>query len=292
MEYLRSRPFAIALVCAGVLIIIGTIIVLDRINGPESSAPVRAWGGSGGYLLSPTGQASAPMGGSREDNIFAQVQSGPPFHYGPVPATSAVANEDELNLDSLLSLLSSAGNPTSEPLSEETSLDAYAFIPSGLISSGSKAEPRTPIQQDLYNYGNEVGSTIQSFESLFRNSPQILKDQFEDRQNAAKNEALLSLAQGLAGVGISLERMENVPEPVRTAHGKVAASYRALGEKLAEVPKARTEQAILDAMLSYNTSVEAYIKNYVSLATIISAYDVKFAPEDPGSVFVFTNVSF
>jgi hypothetical protein len=203
---------------------------------------------------------------------------------------NAVANEDELDLASLLSLISTSTNIA--PLSEETSLDAYAFIPSGLISSGSATDSRTPMQQELYNYGNEVGSTIQSFESLFRNSPQILKDQFEDRQNAAKNQALLSLAQGLQGVGVSLERMEDVPEPVKIAHGKVAASYRALGEKLAEVPKARTEQAILDAMLSYNTSVEAYIKNYVSLATIISAYDVRFKPEDPGSVFVFTNVSF
>ena len=277
----------ISLLGAGLLIIIGVIVVLNRSAAPENTT-TRAWGGVSGYLIGPTGQAFDDSNNAQE-NIFAQVQNGPPFYYDPSPSESTATTEDDLDLTSLLSLISTSTNTT--PLSAETSLDAYAFIPSGLISSDFSAESRTPLQQSLYNYGNEVGSTIQSFESLFMNAPQILKDQFEDRQNSAKNEALLSLAQGLAGVGVTLQNMEDVPEPVRVAHGKVAASYKELGKKLADVQKARSEQAVLDAMLSYNASVEAYIRNYISLATIVSAYGVSFSTTDPGSVFTFTNVS-
>jgi hypothetical protein len=64
-----------------------------------------------------------------------------------------------------------------------------------------------------------------------------------------------------------------------------------MGAALSKVPEAKLDQDMLTAMLAYNTTVETYVKNYVSLATLLSAYGVTFSTYDAGVVFTFTNVS-
>lgn len=286
MLWLRSHPHILALVFAAALVLFGALVVFNKTSSGGDSQ-VRAWGGVGGYLLDPAARNSE---GSRppEEDIFGKVYSGPPFHYTPVSSV-APSEEEAFNFEKLLTTISAPNISVSTE--SETSLDPYSFVPTGFISTSSGQKIRTPVEQSLYNYGNEAGSLIQSFESSFKNAPQILKDQFEDREDAAKRNALLTLAGGLEGVGIQLEKIEDVPAPIAGAHAKVAASYQELGKKLALLPEAKREETILDAMLSYNGAVEVYVKNYVSLATIFTAYGVTFSPDDPGSIFMFTNVS-
>lgn len=286
MMWLRAHAYAVALALAGILFLAGVFIVLEKI-APRNDSPVRAWGGAGGYLLDATASEIRPQAATQE-NIFSNVQGGPPFQYTPFSITNTPA-EDELDIETLLGILSS---PSEQPsFVSENSLDAYSFIPSGLVSADLPQKTLTPTQQSIYEYGNQAGSSIQSFEGSFRNGPQILKDQFEDREDPEKNERLLALARGLSSVGSELERLEGVPTEVATSHAKVAASYKELGAKLSSVQAAKTDEAVLDAIVSYNTTVELYVKNYVALATLISAHGVTFSPEDPGSIFTFTNSS-
>ncbi|OGG57960.1 hypothetical protein A2853_03480 [Candidatus Kaiserbacteria bacterium RIFCSPHIGHO2_01_FULL_55_17] len=292
MPWLHVHPYLASVIGAGLLVLIGSIIVAQRSNVQPQGATLRVWGGVGANIFDPTSSGGQNFGKPAE-NLYTQVQSGPPFYYAPVqqiPGTQGVA--DDFDFGSFLAFLSGSAGNTSGTIAEGSDvLDAYSFIPQGLISTSYPERRVTPTQAALYDYGNEAGSFIQSFEGRYRDAPQILKDQFEDRYDTGKNEALLALANSLAGVGQQLERMENVPSEVRSAHLKVATSYQDVGKALSLIPPAKSDQAVIDAILAYNAVVETYVKNYVALATLFSAYGVMFTPENPGSVFTFTNVS-
>ena len=280
-----------AVIGAAILIIVGALIVGKRAAVEPGTSSLRAWGGVGANLLDTSSRTLGQIPSDQGD-LYTEVRSGPPFYYAPSAQISQTQSggAEDLDLDELLATLSHA--PQNNPASNGSSaVDAYAFIPAGFLSTSTAQTWRTPTQLALYNYGNEAASNMQSYEDLYRNAPQLMKNQFEDRQNPDKNAALLGLANSLAGVGNALLAMEDVPSQVLSAHEKLGASYRDMGEKLSRIPAAKYDQALVDAMLAYNASAETYTKNYIALATLFSAYGVTFKSDDPGSVFTFTNAS-
>ena len=284
MEYLRERPYVIVAIVALSLIIIGFLIVRQRTA--VSPGDVRVWGGIGGYTPIPNTDTNYQPTVDPGD-LYTRVRHSPPFLYTPPEQIPSTESTDELAAF-LRSLSKSAGGTA---VSASSSLDAYSFIPSGLISVAEPQTTRTPLQDDLYSYGNAVGSTIQSFEDRNRAMPRVLRDQFEDRADSQKRAALLDLAADLAGLGRSLDTIEPVPEIARTAHAKLVASYKEMGEKLAKVPDATTDEEIVAAMLTYNAAAEGYVRNFVALALIFSTADVRFTASEGGSVFTFTQAS-
>ncbi|MBI2610652.1 hypothetical protein HYW60_01810 [Candidatus Kaiserbacteria bacterium] len=293
MSWLFAHPYIAAFGGAILVLVIGGTIVVNRSDVNPQTSGIRAWGGVGSNLFDPTNVGVRQLPSTPADNLYTQVLSGPPFYYTTATEQLPLAqpqSEIDFDFDAFVALLSApprvaAGDGSTAP----PALDAYSFIPLTLISTSTRGEELTPTQQALFNYGNEAGLYIQSFEDMYRSAPQILKDQFEDREDPEKNAVLLSLARALGDVGEQLAEME-VPSEIVSSHQKVAASYRELGAKLSAVPEANTDEAVLNAMLAYNAAVEAYVRNYVSLATLISAYGVSFAPEDAGSIFTFSQV--
>lgn len=284
------HPYAASLIGALLAVLAGALVVLNR-SSVQPRDELRAWGGVGG-AFEPTSAGAAQMPETR-DNLYTQVQSGPPFRYAPALQSPVTLEGDSFDFESLIAQLSESGRARSGAASDspEPPLNAYSFIPQGLVSISAPKRTMTDTQRALYDYGNEVGGRIQSFEERHRGAPQILKDQFEDRHNPEKNAALLSLARALGDLGKELSAIQAPPE-VQSAHQKVAASYKELGEKLSKVPDAKTDEAVLNAILAYNAAAEEYVRNYVSLATLLSAHGVSFSQEDAGSVFTFSAVSF
>ena len=172
---------------------------------------------------------------------------------------------------------------------------AYAFIPTGLVSIETPKK-RTALQNSLYQYGNDVGSYIQSFEQENPNESQVLWDQAQDRTDAGKAAALTQLAQSLSSLGTTLAQMDGpdqseVPSQLVSAHDALAKSYQDLGTKLALVPKTQSDADFVAAVNAYDVSAQAFTKNYVNMANLFVAYGVTFASGDPGSVFTFTQTA-
>ena len=298
MQWLRSHPYIDALLGAAILVLLGVLIVGQRTSVRDENTVPLAWGGVGSRFSDPIASVPGQSGDARQQNLYTQVQSGPPFVYNsapPAPIPQNTSGDTDFDFDAFIAMVSSPqGRPASDgnQTTADAFLDAYSFIPSGLISTSTPAKARTAAQEELHDYGNLAGSEIESFEDSHRNMPQTLKDQFEDPRDSGKVAAVEELGNALAGVGRPLEAIDNVPAAVRSANSSVAASYKEMGTLLVEVPKAQTDDARLAAMLAYNASVERYIKNYVALATIFSAYGVTFASNESGSVFTFTQGSF
>lgn len=288
-EWARMHPYTAMLGGAVLLIIIGGSFVALRIQG-TTTRPPRVWGGGGAPLINPS--SYTPNAVLEAQNIFTNATDTPIGLYtsGQVSETG-VGSGDTFDYEALLSIIS--GTPTKQDpktTSDDLSL-AYSFIPRGLLSAPPPKEERSPTQQRIYEYGNTVGSSIQSYEVLHTNDPQKLRDQAEDRQNIEKAETVRAIGHSMRSLGESLARMEDVPTEMKTNHEKLAQSYIEIGKNLAKVPDAQGDQAFLAAIEAYNASVEIFIQRFVAVATAFSAYGVTFDQSEPGSAFVFTNTN-
>ena len=116
----------------------------------------------------------------------------------------------------------------------------------------------------------------------------MLTDQLNDRQNPQKAQAVRDIGTALQAAGKTLQGIEAVPSIVSSAHTALAESYIEAGIKLSRVPDAQSDQDFITAIQDYNTAAERLGRNYVALANVFSGAGVRFAPQDPGSVFNFS----
>ena len=227
MEWLRAHPYLATIAAVAIVIIIGAIFV-------ESHAPAALQGSSitwsGGTPVPASqnnysyGQPATPQqiaqevvqGGQGVNVAIPQIASSTPASSGFTPPSSS------FNYTELLAALSAQGTThvsanTTSGNANAVIQEAYQFIPQGLVAATtSAAKPKTAQQEALYEYGNEVGSEIQSFEELHTDQAEVLKDQAEDRTNPVKAAAVVSLGQALASIGTFMQGMQDVPPSVQS----------------------------------------------------------------------------
>ncbi len=292
MEWIRAHPYSSA-ICAIVLLLFGIFIIVRKNAAPATGA-INAWSGVGSGFFDPTSRPATPQTISANGaSIVQQGQGGPPYRYIPPPTLNAASASTTLpglsDFGALIQALTQNLTPkTPAPKDDPDAIDAYAFIPSGLVNITAQQPVRTQVQQAVYEYGNEVGSYIQSYEDRNTAAINILEDHFEDRANPQKAAAVEQLANAIKGVGESLLSMKNVPPEMSSAHTALAKSYVKVGTNLALVTKAPLDADFLRAIGVYNASADAFITNFVSIATLFGAHSVNFGPTDTGSVFTFT----
>ncbi len=295
MEWVRAHPYIAALCTAATLTLVGGFIVVSRASQPAGTRP-STWGGEAIPLLNPT--ASEKTGGASRDDRTSPlpIQSGPPYTYIAPNFSTSLSPEEETSydfaafVDKLAKESASKGQP--ETQSDSGLLSAYAYIPRGLISTTTSRSTRTALQQELYDYGNDIGSTIESYEQQHSNTVQILKGQVEDRGNPEKAAAVARIGRDLQEMGKNLAAMETVPSAISSAHDALAKSYVEIGKNLALIPGAERDSDFIAAIQAYNTSADTFTKNYIQLVSLLGAHGVTFTASDPGKVFTFSPTGF
>ncbi len=270
---------------AGLILIAGTAVV-QRSLPLAAEGTLSVWGGSGASLLNPiyapqnpvlTGMpTSSPTFGDKEPPLFM-----------PIAPSQPDGASDDFSFDAFVAALTPASGGASAGASSDVS-SSYSFIPQGLISTSAPQKKRTALQQALFDYGNDVGSRIQSYEDSHMDSVLILTDQVQNRQNAEKGQKVRDIGTALISLGFGLAQMEDVPQEVTGMHGALAKSYQDVGAKLKKVPDTGRDEEFIAATNDYNAAADAFAKNYVALATYFSLSGVVFGPTDPGNVFTFT----
>ncbi|KKW24807.1 MAG: hypothetical protein UY70_C0011G0023 [Candidatus Kaiserbacteria bacterium GW2011_GWB1_52_6] len=297
---LHAYPYAFAILGVVIILGAGAFVVQQRLSTAPPPPRTGAWSGNISTLLGPFDYGAAQESVQRGRDIMNHVQQSAPYTYKipiltpqpPPPSqenpASIVLQNDAFDYDAFIAFLSHAGMSTSS--TDQNSVpSAYAYIPSGLISTQVRAKERSAAQENLYNYGNDVGSALQTFENNHKNEAQVLKDQMQDPQDAAKLAAVMRLAADLENVGVSLKTLDQIPQQMRTLHMALAKSYETMGQNLRLVPTTKTPRDFLAAIDAYNKSADEFVRSFVAVATLFSANGVTFAAEDPGSVFTFTN---
>ncbi|MDO8514474.1 MAG: hypothetical protein Q7S50_02940 [bacterium] len=299
MDWTRTHPYVSALCGAGILLVVGAFIV-ERQKVALPATQITAWGGAGNAYLDPASYVPTSGASPYAEDIMQRVKSGPPYTYTPplnAPRSGAsgehsasqnVLASDSFNFDDFVAMLVREGARLNTAPASGDIPSAYAFIPSGLVSTTTSTSARTDLQQELYSYGNDIGSSIESFEQQHSNMMQILKGQVEDRTDQGKAEAVVNLAHSFQNLGNNLAGMDNVPLKVAGTHKALTQSYIEIGTNLALVPKAERDSDFIHAIEKYNASADTFTKNYIALASLFGAYGVAFSSSDAGSVFTFT----
>jgi hypothetical protein len=272
------------------LLVVGAFIVRERsLASPSDSAT--AWSGSAISYLDPSSYGSSNVTPRRRQSNIEQGVS-VPFVYVPPAAIGTVA--ETARTSDLAAIVAELlhPSPTPAPNTDTTdtgNINAYDLIPSSLIST-STTRARTATQQALYDYGNEVGSLVQTYENNHSNQVQTLKDQVADRTDPAKNAAVAAVGNDLAALGRSIAGIDSVPPAAQATNSALAKSYEAMGANLARVPLAQTDSGFVAAINAYNASADTFTRHYVALAELFGAYGVTFEQGDPGSAFTFSYV--
>lgn len=301
MHRLRNHPYLDAVVAAGILLVVGALVVRARssVSPAGTDTPLATWAGGGGIAARGVTRSltAAPVTERRGTLSGTRAVS-----YGPVPLNAGNGaraivpiNEEQtdISLDALFAQLSKPASRGSAAARDDGASSAYAFIPGGLIATTTPGKARTPDQDALYGYGNEVGDAIQSFERDNPNQPAVLKNFMESRTDSDAIAAMKKLGAALAALGATLKHMDEytVPPAAGAAHAALAKSYADIGAKLSAIPDAQGDEALLKAIDTYDTAAEAFAKKYVALVRIFQSYGVVFSPGDGGSVFTFSNAS-
>lgn len=288
MEWARTHPYLSALSAAGALLALGLLIVNHRVSTPAGGS-LKVWGGGQGSLLDPTSYTGGISSATERSGI---LNSGRDISFIPLsPEQLYGADTDQTGAFDMSAFIAALTEPAASTPSTQTSADlslAYTFIPQGLVATTSAGPRRSPLQESLYQYGNDAGSYISTYEDSHRNVGQILTDQIQDRQHPQKAQAVRDVGSALQTVGEQLQGMEAVPSLAASAHAGLAQSYIDIGAKLTKVPDAQRDSDFIAAIETYNAAAEQFARKYVALASVFPASGVSFSPQDPGSVFMFT----
>lgn len=292
MEWLRAHAHLSLIAFVAVLIVAGAFVVENRSPVAPSQTTV-TWGGG----LPISYQMLAPQSPQQVAQDLIQNENPATLALAPLASSSPQPpGSDSFNYASLFGELNANTNPaTSSTANNDASAaisEAYEFIPTGLVATTTQtAQPMTADQKTFYDYGNDIGGEIQSFEELHTDQAQILKDQAEDRTDPTKAAALVSLGQSLASVGTYMQQMQDVPPQAQDLHNALAQSYLDIGAKLQMVAQAQSDADFVQAVETYDTSANTFVHNYAALAQFFSEQGVTFSQQDPGSVFSFSDTS-
>ncbi|MFA7309598.1 MAG: hypothetical protein WC050_01700 [Candidatus Paceibacterota bacterium] len=291
MQWVRSHRYTLVCAAIALLILTGGYIVLRRSPASVSSTPT-AWGGSATSLIDPASYSPS--------DIPAAIVSGVSLG-GPAPAFSAIPpsqngtvddTDAEYDMNVFLASITQPEKTGGADIQGTSSVSlAYSFIPQGLISTSIPVARRSVAQQALYDYGNELGSDIMSYEDTHFDSAVVLTNQVQDRQNPQKAQAVRDIGTSLIALGQKAADIERVPSSAASLNADLAKSYKDMGAKLAKIPDAQRDADYLAAITDYNAAVNTFITQYVSLATLFSVSGVKFTTGEGGSVFMFSGGS-
>jgi len=299
MDWIRSHTYASALAVASVVVILGGIIVVSRSATPTPSG-VSAWNGNAA-VLGPTAPATPVTEDQAGPSAFASenyaTQTLPYTQNTPIMDSQGVIETSDgvtYDFNALAAELSNpspkSGNMSPATSSEQGTSNAWDYIPSGLISIQNASSGRTPIQQALYQYGNEVGSLVMGYDGAHGDQAQVLNDANNDRHNAGKQAAVEKIGQDLQVVGQGIAEITDAPSAAQADNTALSKSYIDIGTKLIAVGAAESLQdpALVAAIKSYDAAVDSFNGSYIALATLFSISNVNFSSGDPGSVFSFS----
>lgn len=275
-----QHPYvALATAVALFLGLVGAVVGMRSGVAPQGT---NTWSAAGGIFSFDNRTANTP---TNRENVPTQKTS--ELATIPLPQYDML-NEEEVATE-LAELLKLLATPTPTTLSSdgEATANAYSFIPSGLISVET-SQKRTPEQQALYEYGNALGTEIQSFENSYRDAAVILDEHARARTDAGKAGNVHKLGVAYAELGVRILGINPIPPEAASFNAAYGTTYRLLGTHIATIAKATTDEEYIAAITAYNDGADNLTKRFLAMVTLFGTNNVTFASSDAGSVFMFS----
>jgi hypothetical protein len=194
-------------------------------------------------------------------------------------------------IDALLASIQPSAYTGNLTATEGLDLDSvYSYIPSSISSATTTLDqPMSKEQNDLYHYGNDAGSPIELYGSLWGSVQSNIHRSFvEDYTNQDKAASLERLAEAVFEVGLSIQRLNQVPDTIQEKNKDLADAYKDIARKTLAISKITTEADLLVALDEYNASADKFLKTYLAIVTTFSLNGITYDDNEPGRVFVYT----
>ena len=287
MNWVSSHPYLSSIVFGLVVVIFGASVVMQRTAATPLQYQPSTWSGAGGITASPVASPqSAPQSGTLASNNTSVV----PYRYvspfGTNDGRVAPSAQDDAGLSELEGILTK--NTTKDTsLTTANVSDAYQFIPTGMISLPDTSNHDTPPQAELRQFGNDVGSVIQSFEQSNPDQVAVLKNFMEDQNNPDKINGMKRLGGQFKDIGSQISQIDPVPKQMKASLADLTSHYDEIGKLLAAIPDAKGNDALYDAIVTYDHAAERFVTSLVNFALVFPASGVVFSQDEAGSVFMF-----
>lgn len=316
MQWIRAHWYTALLIAAAVLFVTGGIMATRDAGNGFGPGGVENIAVEYPYyaLANPTSDNAAEI--TRESSQNSAQNAGGSVPVVPRFGNTAPPKENPPVQTAAPAIPKATG--TMPVKTQEYSLnDSYASFFQALSRILSPASTRTPEQKALFEYGNALGSVITGFENTHRDVVQTLKAFFDSRIDPAKAAGipeiadayaqltaggartvpvsgadaaagLRKVADAYAQLSATVANMKNVPPEAEMLNAGLANVYAGAAQGLVRLSNTDGETQLIEAIDAYNANADGFIKNYVALVQLFSAYEVKFAASDPGAVFSFS----
>lgn len=284
---------AIGAIVIAVVFVLSAIYFIERQRAVAPTGGNASWGRIGAYFEpDPVSPAVSPeqtplSDTDTEPETLVIPKPATPVNLTPKPDTAQPPKDGTFDYKAMLNALRHDPDTPPPQTTSKTFLElleSYSFAPS---LAAPEQKQKTVQQEKLFAYGNQIGAQIKGFAAVNPNMGQLVIDQANHRDDQTKGDAVRELGSRYKALGENILALRDIPPEAENAHQKLGQSYVQLGEALAKVPDATTDQAFLAAITAYNNKADAYTGAFTGMVTLFTTLNVNFDESDSGSVFSF-----
>jgi hypothetical protein len=317
MNWIRAHRYSVALMAAAVLVLIVGFMTKNDLGKRPERGDVKNISVDYPYYAPPITEFGTTIGKEREILENPAQNTG-----GSAPIVLRFVNtrpKEDPPLQQTARLVTPKVAQQAPAETESPFLnDSYFAFFQALSRMLSPADTRTAEQKLLHDYGNTLGSIIRDFETAHTEVVQTLKTFFDSRTDTSKAAGIPKVADAYAQLkaassattqpvsataaaanlqiaandyvqlSTAIAGLNNIPPQAEILNAKLAKGYADVAEGFSRLTKSENDAQLLEAINTYNATAEEFIRNYVALVTLFSAYGVKFSSSDPGAIFSFS----
>ncbi len=178
-------------------------------------------------------------------------------------------------------------SPQLEQIESEPSFftDLISWMPTKFNNNPTKPQNKTALEQEIYDYGNNIGKLIKDFSNTSGNHNKLMSDFVKDTHSANNILKLESLAENYKLLAKQIKNT-NAPIPMKAVADNLSLGYASVGEATLQLSKQRTDEELLKEIYKYNKTVEDFAISFIKFSKIFRLYGIRYNKGEPGDIFM------
>jgi hypothetical protein len=188
----------------------------------------------------------------------------------------------------------SAEERTTEPETKKTAQKPIEYFnvgdslwkskePNEAAPSSTKESEETTEQKNIRDYGNTVGTIIQTF--VLTNAKQDERlGLFVTQRSESSRAYVEKLATNYDTLANKIDATSGLPD-FNEAQKNLASGYHAIADGLRVLKKATSDEDVYPLMLTYNEHVEIFGGHFITFALLFKEKGITFKDYEPGVIF-------
>ncbi len=163
--------------------------------------------------------------------------------------------------------------------------DLISWMPTKFNNNSAKPQNKTDLEQEIYDYGNNIGKLIKDFSNATGDHPKLMSNFVKDTYSTQNIQKLESLAEGYKLLAKQIKNT-NAPIPMTAVANNLSLGYKSVGEATLQLSKQRTNEGLLTEIYKYNKTAENFATSFIKFSKVFRLYGIKYNRGEPGDIFM------